>query len=162
MTTLKPEQLTAIIDTREQEPYDLAPMGAASGTLPTGDYSVQGLEDVLSLERKSLSDFVSCCGPGRERFTAELLRMRAYRYRAVVIEAHWSEIAAGSYRSKIAPASVMSSIAAWAGRYNVPFMLCGDRAAGEDFTKRFLLCAARNEYQRLAPLAQAISASRSA
>lgn len=59
---LKPEQVTAIIDNREQLPFDLSPLRTEAGTLATGDYSLKGLERRIAIERKSLSDYVSCCG----------------------------------------------------------------------------------------------------
>jgi ERCC4-type nuclease len=65
---LRPEQVTAIIDTREQLPLDLSPLGSTSGTLATGDYSVKGLEHVVAVERKSLADLLGCVGQHRERF----------------------------------------------------------------------------------------------
>jgi len=40
--TLKPEAVTAIIDTREQMPLDLSPLQTVTGTLDTGDYSIVG------------------------------------------------------------------------------------------------------------------------
>ena len=65
---LKPEAVTAIVDTREQAPFDLSPMGAERGTLATGDYSVRGLEDLVCLERKALNDLTGCITHDRERF----------------------------------------------------------------------------------------------
>ena len=67
-----PEQVTAIIDTREQRPFELAPMACRPGTLATGDYSVSMMEDQVCLERKELPDLIACCGPERERFEREL------------------------------------------------------------------------------------------
>ena len=53
---------------REQTPFDLAPMQTKAGTLNVGDYSIAGLESVVAIERKSLPDLVACCGRERERF----------------------------------------------------------------------------------------------
>lgn len=58
--SLKPEHITVIIDTREQLPYDLSPMRMEPGTLSEGDYSVKSFEDVISIERKSLPDYLAC------------------------------------------------------------------------------------------------------
>ncbi len=58
----KPERITAVIDTREQTPLTLSPLLSMRATLTTGDYSVRGLENVIAIERKSLSDLVSCLG----------------------------------------------------------------------------------------------------
>ena len=51
---IRPENLTAIVDSREQLPLDLSPLRTIRGTLATGDYSVQGLENIVAIERKSL------------------------------------------------------------------------------------------------------------
>jgi len=59
---LKLENITAICDTREQRPLNLAPLQVVTGTLATGDYSVQGLENIVAIERKSLSDLLGCVG----------------------------------------------------------------------------------------------------
>ena len=65
---VRPEQFTAIIDSREQNPLDVSPLQAITGTLVTGDYSIQGLESVIAIERKSLDDLLGCCGRERKRF----------------------------------------------------------------------------------------------
>lgn len=58
--TLTPQEITALIDTREQEPLDLSPLRSARRRLTTGDYSLQGLEHVVAIERKSLTDLAVC------------------------------------------------------------------------------------------------------
>ena len=55
---LKAEDVTAICDSREQLPLDLAPLKTVRGTLTTGDYSILGMENIVSLERKSLDDLL--------------------------------------------------------------------------------------------------------
>ena len=47
----RPEQVTAVVDTRERIPLDLTPLKTVRKTLVTGDYSVQGLEDIIAVER---------------------------------------------------------------------------------------------------------------
>jgi ERCC4-type nuclease len=75
--TIQPVQLTAIQDSREQCPLDLSPMKTEVGTLTTGDYSIRGLEHVVSVERKTLPDLVACVGSSRERFDKEVKRLLA-------------------------------------------------------------------------------------
>ena len=70
---LHPEQVVAIVDTREQRPLNLAPLRTEAGTLVTGDYSVKGLVEVVAIERKSLPDLLACIGQERERFDRESL-----------------------------------------------------------------------------------------
>ena len=108
---IRPEQITAVIDTREQMPLDLAPLRVEIATLTTGDYSVKGLEHVIAIERKSLSDALSCIGQQRERFDKEIQRMLAYPTRAVVVETTWADLSAasGGHRSHPRPRSVRYS-----------------------------------------------------
>ncbi|MBL8855579.1 MAG: hypothetical protein JNK57_16545, partial [Planctomycetaceae bacterium] len=60
MREIKPQDVTAIIDTREQSPLDVSPLQTAVEVLDTGDYSAKGLETVVRIERKSLPDLVAC------------------------------------------------------------------------------------------------------
>jgi DNA excision repair protein ERCC-4 len=113
MSDLQLEQLTAIVDTREQMAWDLAPMQIVSKGLDVGDYSILGLESVIAIERKSLADFVMCCGSERERFQRELDRLRGWPVHAVIIEASWGEIQMGQWRSKLSSKIVMSSFVSW-------------------------------------------------
>lgn len=110
---LNPERLTAIIDTREQTPLDLAPLQTEAGSLPTGDYSLKGLEHVVAIERKSLPDLLGCVGRDRERFEKEMRRLLAYPCRALVLETTKEEIKAGGWRSKVTVAAVEGSLIGW-------------------------------------------------
>jgi ERCC4-type nuclease len=48
-----------VVDVREQTPLVFTRLQAVSGTLYSGDYSIQGLEAIFSVERKSIEDLVS-------------------------------------------------------------------------------------------------------
>ena len=89
---------TIIIDTREQEPYSFDPRLATAvrRALPAGDYSVDGIDVCVAVERKTLDDFVSTVIHSRERFRAELQKLAAYRAACVVVEA-------GIHRRSAAP-----------------------------------------------------------
>jgi DNA excision repair protein ERCC-4 len=57
-----------VVDTREQDPLSFQRLQTVSGTLSTGDYSVAGLENLFSVERKTVLDLVGCCtGENRHR-----------------------------------------------------------------------------------------------
>lgn len=143
------EPLQITIDTREQHPYLFLPqVGAELAVLSvkglkSGDYSLAGAEDRVAVERKSLDDFVSCCGRERDRFERELERLATMAAAAVVVEADYGAISAGRYRSRIKAEAVLGSVAAWTVRYRIPFLLCGDRAGGEAMTWRLLRQFAR-------------------
>lgn len=115
-----------IIDTREQTPFRFGPeVETEPGTLQTGDYSLSGLESLVAVERKSLADLVACCGPERDRFKRELQRLRAYRCRAVIVEAELADVVGHRYRAQTAPTAIMGSVASWQSRYEVPFNFAG-------------------------------------
>lgn len=125
------KRLAVLVDSREQTPLSFPPDAAETrpATLTAGDYSMPGLTEFCGIERKSLPDLLACIGPERDRFKRELLRLRSFRCKAVVIEASFADILAGEYRSAIAPAAVIGSIASWQTRYGVPFVFAGDHAS---------------------------------
>ncbi len=110
---LKPEAITAIIDTREQLPLDLSPLCSIRDTLTTGDYSVRGLEHLVALERKSLGDLLACVGRERERFDREVQRLLAYPARALVIESTWPTLEAGNWHGEVTPSAALGSVLGW-------------------------------------------------
>ena len=130
-------ELVLVADTREQAPYQFekyrCELGCAS--LPTGDYSIAGLEDRAAIERKTLDDLISCLmGDNRERFQRELARLRGYDVAAVVIEASMEDAREHRYRSKMEPHAVLQSILAFQVRYGVSFIWAGSREGGEYVT----------------------------
>jgi DNA excision repair protein ERCC-4 len=145
---LEPSDLVAIIDTREQLPLDLSPMQVQRGGLQTGDYSLQGLEDAIAIERKSLPDLVNCIGSDRDRFERELVRLRAYPCRAVVVESTWAELLAGQWRSKVTPAAAIGSVLAWVGD-GIPFLFVGTHEEAGRAVARLLFVTARRHWRTL-------------
>ena len=158
---LKPEQVTAIIDTREQAPIDLAPLQAVTGTLSTGDYSVQGLESIVAIERKSLPDLLACIGQQRNRFDREVQRLLAYPCRAIVVEASWSDLEQGGWRSQVTPAAALGSVLGWVA-LGVPVIMTGDHERAGRYVSRLLFTAARRRWREARALAVPILASENA
>ncbi len=131
--------MVIVIDTREQTPF-VFPEGVqtVSGTLQSGDYSLQGFTDLVTIERKSLPDIVGCIGQGRDRFERELMRLRGYRYKAVIIEANLKQCEAGKWRGKILPQQLLGSIASWRVKYGVEFIYACNADFGAKETYRLL------------------------
>ena len=82
---LLPGDLIALVDTREQRPFDLSPLQCERASLVTADYTIKGLEDFIAYERKSLSDLVGCVGIDRVRFEKVITRMLSYECRGLVV-----------------------------------------------------------------------------
>ena len=134
--------MTIIVDSREQAPFafehDRYGVQIQQGALTVGDYSLAGLTDKVAVERKELSDLVQCLGRERERFERELQRGAALDAFAVVIEAGWTDLSGGHFRSHINPHAACQSVLAFMARYRVPFLFAGSRAAAEYVTWGFL------------------------
>lgn len=115
-----------IQDTREQRPYRFE--NSTEDALQTGDYSVEGLEDKVVIERKELSDFFNCIGNDRDRFTRELERLAEFDLPIVLIEAEFAEVLKpGENGSGLHPNSILGSIASWTAKYGITFFFCGGR-----------------------------------
>lgn len=120
-----------MIDNREKLPYTFDGLRADAregggplavpvkvATLASGDYSLEGFETRIAVERKSLADLFGTIGQGRERFERELARLNEFEFAAVVVEAEWSEILSGGpIHSKLSPKTVFRSVNAWEQRY---------------------------------------------
>jgi len=152
---LKPESVTAIVDSREQLPLDLSPLKSIVGSLSTGDYSVVGLESVVSIERKSLPDLLGCIGGERKRFEREVQRLLAYPTRGLVVEATWPDIERGEWRSKITPASALGSLLGWAAA-GLPIIMAGDHTRAGKYVSRLLFTAARRRWRESRTFANGI------
>ncbi len=145
---IRPEDVTAIIDTREQTPWTLAPLKTERGTLTTGDYSIKGLEREIAIERKSLGDLLGCIGQSRQRFEQEIERLQAYPVRAVIVECSWREFESGLWKPRVTPASAMGSVLGWMAK-GIPFIFAGDPNAASTAAARILFIAARRRFEEL-------------
>ena len=120
--------MTVIVDTREQTPFEFSRgVAVVRRKLDTGDYSLLGLEAEVAIERKSLGDLVKTLIHAKKRFAAELERMQAIQYRAVVVEASVEDVMAHRYRAEVHPRSVLALCNAAFVRYQVPVLFWGSR-----------------------------------
>ena len=113
---------TLLQDSREQTPLIFPTLKSIVASLPTGDYSIAGMENEVCLERKSLADFIACVGVERDRFMRECHRLMAYPFRRIIIVGERSDIEQGNYRSKMSAASILATITTIEVRYNIPII----------------------------------------
>ena len=134
---------TIVIDTREQEPYsfDSRLAEAVRRALPAGDYSVEGLEERVAVERKSLDDFVSTVIHARQRFREELRKLAGYRAACVVVEASVADVLLQRYRGGAHPNAVVGNALSIILDFGVPVFFCGNRQAACQFVQAYLLAA---------------------
>ncbi len=152
-----------VIDSREQQPYHFGGKqyeGTTTETsaLTTGDYSLHGLNDLIGLERKSLSDLTGTLTSGRDRFQRECERGRGLQYFGLIVEASLEDIRRHNYRSKMTPQSLLQTLAAYSVRYGLHVHWCGDRAGGEYMAHSLLQKFLREQQSRLEAIVKAHTA----
>lgn len=142
MSRAGPRLPPVVVDTREQAPWSF-PEGIATkrGGLRAGDYSLEGFELAIAVERKSLDDLVGSLTFGRERFKRELAVMRRYWSACLVIEASAIDIVDHAYRSDATPASIIGSCVSIAVDFRLPVFFAHDREIAADIALRFLRLA---------------------
>jgi DNA excision repair protein ERCC-4 len=150
--TLKPENVVAIVDTREQLPLDLSPLRVQVGTLDTGDYALLG-SDHIRIERKSLDDLLGCVGRDRERFEREVMRLLAYPVRVLLVAATWQQIELGQWRSKLKPEAVIGSLLGWQAM-GLAVHMVGDHERAGRHAARMLFTVAKRRYRELRALSE--------
>ncbi len=148
MRTLKPPKPkpTIIIDTREQQPWKFSDkVYIERQALATGDYSVKGLEHLITVERKSMDDYVGSIvdslredDPEDGRFFRELQRMENIPYRSIVIEQPFSDLVCGRYQSFISPAAISSKTMSFELRQGISVRFFEDRFGAAKWTEEFL------------------------
>lgn len=121
-----------LVDTREQQPFPLWTNhsnwigGERRATLKTGDYTVEGMERLLALERKNLTDLVACTVTYRERFLASCERLARFRWRAILVEASYEDIKRGwaefDLPSEVHPNAVCGTLDAIEARFGIPII----------------------------------------
>ena len=126
-----------VIDTREQEGYSFSCLSVRR-KLDAGDYSIEGFETKVAVERKSLDDFVNTVIRGHARFYEELRSLQNYEYACIVIEGTLRDILEGQYRSGAHPNALLTSVISININFKIPVFFCGDRQAACRFVEEYL------------------------
>ena len=119
-----------LVDTREREPFPLHRNhpnwigGERRVALKTGDYTVEGMESLLCLERKNLADLVACTVTYRRRFLAVCGRLARFRWKAILVEATLEDIKGGfeafDIPSDVHPNAVCGMLDAIEAKFGIP------------------------------------------
>ena len=136
-------KLTLILDTREQDGLDFSKfrnVDTVRQGLKTGDYSIQGYENQICWERKSVQDLVGTLIGGHERFLREMERMKEFQVRYILVEHSpttlYSYCVKHGWNYKFN--TIIQSLLAYAYHYQVRVRFCKDR---EDMAKYIVIKA---------------------
>lgn len=105
------------------------------------DYSIEGLEQRIQIERKSKADLFSTLGKRRVKFEDEINRLNETCDAAfIVVEAEWKEILLDPPRhSRLNPKTITRTHDSWMLKYpKVHWVMCAGRRHAEVKTYRML------------------------
>jgi ERCC4-type nuclease len=147
------EDFTIIIDTREQQPWTFEEYVVANKKLDTGDYSIDGLQNFFTIERKkSINEIAN--NIIEPRFKDVITRMGQLRYSFFLLEFSLTDVLhypIGSNlpkrlwdKVKITPAFIMKHILDWQIKHNIRVLFCNNASNAEKtaeyiFKKMYLL-----------------------
>lgn len=121
-----------LVDTREQDPFSFSGFsnwvaGVEVRTLATGDYSVAGMETLVALERKSLSDLVASLTGHRQRFLRECERLSQFTHKAILIEATYEQVKSPYHEyTRAHPNAIAGSLDAVEARWGISVIYTSD------------------------------------
>jgi ERCC4-type nuclease len=138
-----------IKDTREQNgwffsEYDKC-LGMQVKTLHTGDYTIEGFEDIVCVERKGcVSEIAMNLGKKKNAFQAEMQRMKDYEFSFLICEFDMDDIlkypegssVPKSLRDKVKVTGkyILKCLMEFQVYYDTKIMLCGNK------NNAFLVC----------------------
>ena len=142
-TQLQTPRPTLLVDTREQNPFNFARFrgwfaGVEKRALRLGDYSIAGLEDVCTVERKDLRDLVHSCTADRAAFLHRLRLMARYPHRLLVITSTLSQIKSPYTHTSFDPNRTTQFLIAVLAGLQVPFICSETHELGEELVGSYL------------------------
>ena len=133
---LKISDIKIICDSREgknhsyQSLFEEMGFSTIIGTLSTGDYSLDFMKNQISAERKSINDLAqSLVNTNRERFFKEIVRLRGFKFRYLIIESESGQISSNCYKSRVHSNAILGSLARIAMDVNIIFGVSRKEAA---------------------------------
>lgn len=131
-----------VVDSREQRPYSFTSDrvgGVVTTALPAGDYSLQGYETRIAIERKSLADYINTVVHSQDRFARELALLRSYPRAWIVVEASMDDVLQGRFESGVKPQALFAMSAALQVVYGIEVQFAFDRATARAWVEELLV-----------------------
>lgn len=134
-----------IVDSREQTPwsFDFYPqIETVSKKLETGDYSIEGLEDKFTIDRKAcVAEIANNIGIDKKRFEAELERMLKIKYTFLICEFSIDDVLKYPLGSNIPKSQIgkvringkfiLKTLYGYRDKYGIQIEFCGNREKAE-------------------------------
>lgn len=136
--------ITIIRDTREKIGFrwDFKDFNIEDKKLPTGDYTIKGLEDKFIIDRKATTNELSG-NINQKRFKKELDRLIKFEDAYIVCECGWSDVLSFPYNStipnkywpklKTTASSLQKGIMEWMTIYGLNVVFCETPMGAQKF-----------------------------
>jgi ERCC4-type nuclease len=128
-------EFTIIIDTREQKPWTFEHHAKANNKLDTGDYSIEGLENLVAIERKrNVAEFAN--NITEKRFVDVVERLSKIPYAFILFEFDMDQVMSYPIGSdipkrlwdkiRISPSFLLKHIVDLQINHNIRIIFCGN------------------------------------
>jgi len=140
--TFKLDMAKVVCDTRENKPLWTTGVRKA---LATGDYSYEGYEDQITVERKGPQDVFGSIGAGRRRFWRGVRRLARYNHQGgfggLVVETTRQGILKFPRRGRVHPNQALGTLERCQVEYNIPVAYAEGRVEARMIVKTWLRMA---------------------
>jgi ERCC4-type nuclease len=137
---MKNTDFTIIVDTREQKPWTFDHYQTSHAKLDTGDYSIQGLENILGIERKrNVAEIAN--NITESRFKDVVSRMSQLKHSFILLEFELSDVLKYPIGStvpkrlwdkiRITPAYLLKHLTNLQLEHNIKVLFCGNSVNAE-------------------------------
>ena len=142
---MQSDDFTIIVDSREQQPWDFKNYATAKQKLDTGDYSIEGLENIVTIERKkSVNEFAN--NITEKRFKDWTGRLSEVEFSYVLLEFNLSDVLrypVGSNipkrmwdKIRISPNYIIKNLLELNLNYNIDVIFCDNAANAEHLAEQ--------------------------
>jgi hypothetical protein len=144
---MKHDNFTILIDTREQNPWEFGAHTTSREKIDTGDYTIEGMADLLCIERKqSVSEIAN--NITEKRFPAFLERMSEIPHRFMLFEFDLEDVyefPVGSDipkrmwdKMRVTNNYILKQISLFHINYGIHTVFCGDADNAEKMAVRIM------------------------
>lgn len=137
-------KFTIIRDTREQKGKGWNFRASANCNkmviekLDVGDYAIQGLEDTIMFERKTIGDLWGTLGNTKnyQRFLREMKRAQNHKLKFLIIEGNLADIDKGYRYSQVSANNIHAKLTSLQVKHNLHVIFAGNGKRAQTYVRR--------------------------
>jgi ERCC4-type nuclease len=143
---VKDKKFTIIRDSREQKGTGWSFRASANCNgmivqkLDVGDYSIEGYQHLIMIERKTVGDLWGTLGrhDNYKRFLREIERASAHRAKYLVIEGTLADINKGYFYSKVSAENIHAKLISLQVKHGVHVVFAGRQDHARQYVRRLM------------------------